>query len=257
MNTRTSILVLFAAALLIMAGCNKSLIRVKGNGNVSEETRSLSGFNKVINEGSFEVYIIQDSVSEVRIEAESNLISHIRTSVNGSTLTIDTRDNLKSTKPIKLFVKTPNIESVKLSGSGIIDLGDVYSSMMDVELSGSGEIYGSVDADHVVVSINGSGTANMGVFCTNIETYISGSGDLYFAGAGETAHFNISGSGSVRAYEFPLQNCYADISGSGDMFVNVSDLLDVDISGSGSIHYIGTPQISTNISGSGSVISAN
>lgn len=257
MKTRTSILVLLAAGLLILAGCHKSAIKIKGNGSVTTETRAMTPFNKMDNEGAFDVYIVQDSISEVRIEAESNLIPYIRTENNNGTLRIYTYENLKTNYPIKLYISTPYVNSVTLSGSGLIDLGSVISNDLEVVLSGSGDISGSVDAELVTVSLNGSGSANMHVLCNTIDTYISGSGDMYFSGQGGTSHFNISGSGSVRAYEFALTNCYANISGSGDMFVKVSDLLDVKISGSGSVYYIGTPQIVLNISGSGSVISAN
>ena len=257
MKTRTSILVILAASLLIMAGCGKSAIRIKGNGNVVSETRAMVDFNRVENEGAFDVYIIQDSVSEVTIEAESNLIGYIRTEVSGSTLRVYTKENLKTTRPIKIYIYTPDINSVRLSGSGIIDLRTIHTDDMEVVLSGSGEITGTVFADYTSVGINGSGTANMSINTTDLETSISGSGDMYFSGQAVTAHFGISGSGSIRAYNLELENCYANISGSGDMFVNVSDLLDVKISGSGSIYYIGYPEIYTNISGSGSVISAN
>jgi hypothetical protein len=242
---------------LILAGCGKSAIRIKGNGNVASETRALASFNMIENEGAFDVFIIQDSLSEVTIEAESNLIGYIRTEVQGSNLSIYTRENLKTHYPIKIYIRTPDINSVRLSGSGLIDLGTIYTNNVEVVLSGSGDIRGTVFADYTEVGINGSGTANMSLNSTEVQTSISGSGDMYFSGQAETAYFNISGSGSIRAYELQLENCYVDISGSGDMFVNVSGLLDVKISGSGSVHYIGYPEIHTNITGSGSVISAN
>jgi hypothetical protein len=257
MKKRTSILFVLAATLLILAGCGKSVIRIKGNGNVASETRALASFNMVENEGAFDVYIIQDSVYEVTIEAESNLIAYVRTEVQGSTLNIYTKENLKTHYMIKLYIHTPDVNSVRLSGSGMIDLGSVLTDNLEVVLSGSGDIRGNVNADYTSVGINGSGTAAMGLICNEVHTSISGSGDMYFSGQAEMAHFNISGSGSIRAYELQLVNCYADISGSGDMFVNVSGFLDVKISGSGSVHYIGYPEIHTNISGSGSVISAN
>lgn len=257
MKKRTSILIVLATAVFIMAGCGKSAIRISGNGNVASETRALIGFNKVENEGAFHVYIIQDSVSEVTIEAESNLIGYVRTEILGNTLNVYTKENLKTHYPIKLYIRTPDINSVRLSGSGLIDLRSIITDDLEVVLSGSGDIRGSVNAGYASVGINGSGTANMSLICDEVQAGISGSGDMYFSGQATTAHFNISGSGSIRAYELQLQNCYADISGSGDMFVNVSELLDVKISGSGSVHYIGYPEIHTNISGSGNVISAN
>lgn len=257
MKTKTNFLILFAAFLLIVSSCNKSILPVKGNGDVTTETREMSEFSKVANSGQFDVYIIQSDEYNVRIEAESNLIGRIRTRMNGSTLEIDTRDNLKPSRPMKLYIRTPDVNGVSLSGSGIIDLGNITTDNLSVSLSGSGEIMGSVEADDVYLSISGSGTSNLEMYCNTIETYISGSGDMYFNGTGNVARFNISGSGAVKAYNFELQECTTKISGSGDMYLNVSSLLNVIISGSGSVYYIGHPSINTDISGSGNLISQN
>ena len=257
MKTKTSIILLLTALLLINTGCDKAILPIRGNGVVTTETRDMSSFNRVDNEGAFDVYIIQDSVFDVTIEAESNLIGRIRTLMNGNTLEIDTKDNLKPSRPMKLIIRTPDVNGISLSGSGIIDLGVIVTDNLDVSLSGSGEIRGDIDAVNVSLSISGSGTSNLNLYCNDLETYISGSGDLYFNGIGNTALFNISGSGTVKAYNFELKECEAKISGSGDMYVNVSDQLNVNISGSGSVFYIGHPSINTNISGSGNVISKN
>ena len=257
MKTKTTIILIITAFLLINTGCNKSIIPIKGNGDVDTETRSMPAFDRVDNEGAFDIYIIQDSIFEVTIEAESNLIGRIRTRMNGSTLEIDTKDNLHPTRPMKLFIRTPNVNGVYLSGSGIIDLGVISTGSLDVSLSGSGTIRGDVDADYISLSISGSGISNLDLNCDRLETYVSGSGELYFNGYGNTALFNISGSGTVKAYNFELSECEAKISGSGDMFINVSDQLDAIISGSGSVYYIGYPAIYTNITGSGRLISMN
>jgi hypothetical protein len=257
MKTNTTIIAIITAFLLIYTGCAKSIIKIEGNRSVITETRDMPSFSRIANEGAFEVYVIQDTIYEVKIEAESNLIPHIRTLIKGSTLEIDTDGNLKPNYPMKLYIRTPDVYGVALSGSGIIDVGEVVTTDLDLALSGSGDITGDVEGDQVTVTISGSGSANMTVECSTIETNISGSGEMYFIGSAHTAYFNISGSGSIKAYNLFLNDCYANISGSGNMFVNVADYLDITISGSGSIYYVGTPAINTKISGSGQVINAN
>lgn len=61
-----------------------------------------------MNDGEFNVYIGQDSVFEVSIEAESNLVPYIRTRVNGTTLHIDTRENLRDHLRIGKHVRYGN-----------------------------------------------------------------------------------------------------------------------------------------------------
>lgn len=257
MKAKTTLVVLITIILLAGTSCDKSLFPIRGNGDVVTETRDMYEFDRVANEGQFDVYIIQDDISSVTIEAESNLIGKIRTRMNGNTLEIDSRDRLKPSRPMKLFIHTPDVHGVALSGSGIIDLGTVVTGDLSVSLSGSGQIRGNVQAVDVGLNISGSGSSNLELQCNFLETFISGSGDMYFNGSGNIARYTISGSGSVKAYNFPVNDCYTKISGSGDMFLNVADKLEVNISGSGSVYYIGSPLISSNISGSGELISRN
>jgi len=52
-------------------------------------------------------------------------------------------------------------------------------------------------------------------------------------------------------------NCFATISGSGNIYTSVSDLLDVKITGSGDVYYFGHPIVNVSISGSGQLINNN
>ena len=257
MKTRIYVIAIMAAMVLMAASCDRSVLPIRGNGDVTTEQRSISEFDRVANEGAFDVYIIQDEEYSVTVEAESNLIGSIRTRMNGSTLEIDTRDNLKPSQPMKLVIRTPHVNGIRLSGSGLIDLGHIVTTSCDIRLSGSGLIRGDIEAEEVSLDISGSGTSEIGLISHHLETHISGSGEMHFIGEVHTASFNISGSGTIKAYDLPLIECIAKISGSGDIYINVAELLDVTISGSGSVYYFGYPEIHSNISGSGRLVSMN
>lgn len=239
---------------LMFTGCYDHWRHVEGNNNVTTETRQFPAFDKVINEGNFDVYIIQDSLSEVVIEAESNLIPLIRIRVQGSALEIDTQDDLRNNYPMKIYVHTTDLSEIKLSGSGSIHADNIVTGNFESSLSGSGDIFFSGTADKMRCFISGSGSLGLGIVCDELETDISGSGEMDIHGTANHGDFNISGSGSVHAYELTLQECYATISGSGNMQLTVEDYLKVNISGSGNVYYMGSPSLDINISGSGSVI---
>jgi hypothetical protein len=256
MKTKTILSIAALLSILIfITGCGKQWFRVEGNGQVTTELRTLPDFNRVINEGSFHVYIEQDTVFEVLIEAESNLLPYIRTRVNGTTLIIDTKENLKAHSTMKLYIKTPVVAGVTLNGSGLIKSQElIITDDLELGLSGSGDIDFDVDGNEIKVGITGSGSADMNVYCNYLVATISGSGGMYFAGEANRGDYRISGSGTIRAENFQLKECYTNISGSGSMYVAVEDYLQAEISGSGSVFYYGDPSVSTNISGSGSVI---
>ncbi len=247
------ILVLFSAAFLLTTGCQK-YFKISGNSQVTSESRTLVSFDKVENNGTFNVYIRQDSMFSATVEAESNLIPYIRTRVNGNTLIIDTRENLQNHSPMNVYVTTPIIQGAYLNGSGTVRLDSLDTEYLEVVLSGSGLMSGYADASSLITRISGSGSINMEAYSNSCSAIISGSGDIDLIGETLNGNFSISGSGNIRSYNFQQKECIAQISGSGSMYVNVTDYLSVTISGSGSVFYIGEPSLNVKITGSGRVI---
>ncbi|OFY09350.1 MAG: hypothetical protein A2W93_06975 [Bacteroidetes bacterium GWF2_43_63] len=211
--------------------------RIEGNCNVITVHRNTGQFTAVESSGSLDVKIIRDTACFVEIEGEENLIPYIDTEVHDGTLIIDVahRRNLDPNYPIVVYVHVPDLESIELSGSGSIESDSLSAQHMDVRLSGSGDI-------------------SLQLVANTVDATISGSGDINLSGSATSADFKISGSGDIHAYTFPVSECMADISGSGSMYLTVSDLLDVVISGSGNVHYYGTAAVSVNVLGSGQVI---
>ncbi|MCF8229394.1 MAG: DUF2807 domain-containing protein [Bacteroidales bacterium] len=227
---------LFLIAMLYTA-CEKSLRCIDGKGKLVNEDRGSTPFSRVLLEGSMNLVVIQDSITNVTVEAESNLMPYISTRVINNLLTVDLNGTkcLDNNYPVRIVVRTPVLNAAGIEGSGDILINDFYNGSMNMEISGSGNIHA-------------------GLYVNTVKAGISGSGNITISGTADAGEYSISGSGSVQAYDMALKKCYANISGSGSMFVNARDLLDVVISGSGSVFYKGNPQVITNISGSGSVI---
>lgn len=251
--------ILIATVILVISGCYNNRC-IRGNDIVVTEYRNVGYFNSISSEGSFDVYIVQDTIEEVIIEAESNLMPYISTQVKGSTLILSERSNtcINNHFPIKVTVKCRDINELALTGSGIIyGNTDIITSSLRIDLTGSGNIDLNVEAANIEAYIPGSGVISLGVMSNQVEVRISGSGALNLWGEAERSDLWISGSGSINAYGLNVNTCYASISGSGSMYVYVNDLLDASISGSGSVYYKGHPNVTANITGSGSVIPEN
>lgn len=240
---------------LSYSSCRKlDFAMVNGNGHLLSETRILVPFTRVINEGNFNVIIVEDSITEAVVEAESNLIPYIRTIVNGNTLIIDSRENIQSNLSINIYIKTPEVNSIKLSGSGTIKADYLEGDNVDIVISGSGNINANVKAGLIDILISGSGDMWLDVESQITYSKISGSGNINIEGSTTDGVFKTSGSGNIYSYDFVQNTLDSDISGSGNMYVNIIDYLKVKISGSGSVYYIGNPSLDVNITGSGSVI---
>ncbi len=228
-----------ALALYLTTGCVNE-IRVKGNGIPGTEGRITQDFDKVKSSGSFDVHISAGDEYEVVISAEQNILPHIETSVSGGVLYIETKGtyNLKNQLPMEVFLTSPALKGVKLSGSGVITTDYFATELFDIALSGSGQISVAVEAER-------------------IDASISGSGKMDLSGSANEGVFNISGSGDIDSYNLAMQHCNALISGSGNMRIHVEESLHATISGSGNVYYIGNAGVETHISGSGNVIHEN
>lgn len=253
MKYKVLTLLFLASVIVSFMSCSK-LNNIDGNGHVLSETRQLVSFNQVVNSDIFDVYVSQDSIYQVVVEAESNLIPYIRTIVNGSSLEIDSRDNLRPGMPIKIYVSTPYLESMRLSGSGSMTCDSLIGYQVGMRLSGSGNMYANANAAICDFEISGSGNITATVNANVTHAKITGSGDFYLDGFSDEGNFKISGSGNINAYDLHQNSLDASISGSGNMYVNVADFLKATISGSGSIYYLGDPSTDVKVTGSGSVI---
>lgn len=213
---------------------------VNGNHSPATENRYARNFDAVASSGEFIVNIVPGDEYSVRVTAESNLLAYIETDVVDHTLKITTRHiyNIHNHEPMTVDIICPNLDGLRLSGSGVITADYFETDNFDVVVSGSGKITADVDANR-------------------IEGDISGSGDIILTGVASETDFNISGSGKIHSYELVQEYCNATVSGSGNMYVNVSKTLDVTISGSGNVFYINNPSVHTKISGSGGVVNRN
>jgi hypothetical protein len=223
--------------LIMLHSCKVEGVCIQGNGLPRTETRVLQSFTGIVSNGSFEVYVHPSQRHEVEIDAESNILPYIRTSVSGGRLFIETKGSSCINPSMTLIVNVyvPYVESLTLNGSGLIKVDNLMLDNLSLQLNGSGVI----EADAEVV---------------NLDARISGSGNIWLTGLAETSDMRISGSGNFEAYGFVQKQCYTTISGSGNAYVRVTQLLDASISGSGNVYYRGNPVVRQQITGSGRVI---
>jgi len=216
--------------------------RVKGNGNMTTETRNTGDYDGVSVGGFFDVILVKGSEGKVTIEGEENLLEYIVTEVSRGVLKIKVEKgvNMKTTRKLTVTVPVESIESVSLGGSGNV----------------KGET--TIKADSFNVNLGGSGNITLDVEANDIKSSIGGSGNIKLSGEADNMKSSIAGSGTIKAYDLQVNYIKASIAGSGDIRVSVKDEIKATVAGSGSIYYKGNPpKIDTKSVGSGSVISRN
>ena len=88
----------------------------------------------------------------------------------------------------------------------------------------------------------------------NIVVKVTGSGGLTLTGTCNFAQISLQSSGRFIGSNLEIREAEVTHSGSGSIYVWVTDILKVNVLGSGSVYYKGNPRIISNVQGSGRLI---
>ena len=208
---------------------------VRGSGVVDSELREISDFTKITLKANANIYITQSDKFSVEIEAENNVIPYLTTKLRGEELVISVKRCVLTRKPIKIYISLPDLEEINLTGSGnIFGENEISVKELKLNISGSGKIDLSLEAEKLISIITGSGKISL---------------------SGNTSFHKIilSGSGIIDAVNFGTSDALVNLSGSGKCRIKVINDLTINLSGSGVVEYDGNPDIKSNITGSGKV----
>ena len=214
--------------------------KVKGNGNMTTETRNTGEYDGVKCAGSMDYILVAGTEGKIKLEGESNLLEHIITEIKGNDLIIKVEKGVNLSpswnKTIKVTIPFKDISSVSLAGSGDLWNEDkITASDFNVSLAGSGDMILNIEA-------------------TSVEGSLAGSGDITLKGNTNNLSLRLAGSGDIHAFGLQSNHTEASIAGSGDIEVVSNQSLKARVSGSGDIEYKGKPsKEDTKVSGSGSI----
>ncbi|HEV3237385.1 MAG TPA: head GIN domain-containing protein [Gemmataceae bacterium] len=202
--------------LVSLAGCG-FLQQTKGSGQSKTETREVAKFSSVSLSGVGKVIIKQTGKESLSVTAEDNLLPLLETTVVDGKLSLGPKKgaSINPTKPIEFVVEVKDLQGLEISGAGEMEMKDLQTDRLKVDLSGVGQVNLSGKVDEFVL--------------------------------------DMSGAGDFQGADLQTKTATIECSGAGRAVVNVSDILDVSVSGAGSVEYLGSPKVKKSISGVGSV----
>jgi len=198
---------------------------MQGNRNVVTETRNISSFSAIVISGSVDVYLSQDEEESITIEADENLLDIIATEVEGNTLRIYEKKNIRQAESRKVYVNFREINS--LIAKGAID------------------VYGRspIRTETLELGISGASDVTLEVYVDELICRIKGAADAYLSGEAKAMIARVSGSCDLEAGKLVAQVCKVEASGASDAQVHAIESLDAKASGSSDIEYRGNPKI--------------
>lgn len=229
----TRLLIAIVSAI-IFCSCHT----ITGSGRMVTQTKHPDHFEGIKTSGPIDIEVMNDSRSEIKVEADDNVMPYVIIKVDNGLLDVSLKSNeMYHNIHVKAYVTAPVLSRLYVTGSGsIISVNTLKNAdRIETKVSGSGDIDATVDAPGIFADVSGSGTLKLQGRTKNLECSVSGSGDL-------------------RCHDLLSENTDVSVSGSGTAHVFSSVNLIAKVSGSGDVRYSGnpsSPQIRR--SGSGSV----
>jgi len=191
---------------------------LQGSGRAATETREVAAFTGIDLAGSNELIVRVGGERRVVVHADDNLLGHITTDVQAGVLVVGNMPGSIETKSrTYVEIDVPSVDTLALSGSGVVTVTGVEASGLAVRLPGSGLLRASGRATALDVELGGSGDAQL--------------------------------------RELTAADVSASVSGSGRIVVTATNRLDATVSGSGAVVYGGEPpHLATSVTGTGAVL---
>lgn len=233
-----SLIITSVALILVFSSCDLAREKIRGNGEIKEESRKETGFTGVQVSGAVQVYARQDSSWAVKVVTDANLLQHIETYVEGQTLVIRQEEgtNLHPSSSIKVYISCPSYTDFDVSGACEVIAENRLSAAnaITIDLSGASKVEMDLKTPVIRLGLSGASVARL---------------------RGETRDLDIDASGASKAfcYNLPCENATVGLSGACSAEVMASVQLKADASGASHIRYKGSPEVNQSVSGAGSV----
>jgi len=237
------IVIALAFLAVFSFSCDKDSKCLKTSGDNTSEIRTISSNFEVVElNDKINLYIKQDSVVSLRVEAGANLLPLITTEVSNNLLKIksDNRcDFLRSyDKAINVFLSVPNLKKITYNGYGAIN---TVNTLTFPEL--------------VLEANKATGSIKMALITDYLKVLQhTGPADFTFYGSSKKTYLYTIGNGWFHFENFESDEVHVNTSGTGDVIVNAKSNLLVELYAIGNVYYYGNPTLTiTNHTGSGEV----
>ena len=243
---RVALPLLIAAAVFVAAALAwLTLTRTVGTGgDVVTEARAVEPFHRIELSGRADVTLLQGGNERMSVDASPRAQTRIRARVENGTLTIGAADSRRwwnallggrSAALPRITVEFASLDAIALAGAVNLTADRIATPKLRIAASGGSTVrIGDLDAK--ALDLHGTGALKATLAGHVVDQTIS-----------------ISGAADVMAAQLASENAEVDVSGAGNIVVNISKTLRATISGAGNIDYFGNPDVKQQVSGVGRV----
>jgi hypothetical protein len=202
---------------------------IKGNGKVKTENREIKGFNRLIAQGSFELYLVQGENEGVQIESDENLVELFQTRLDGKTLYITMSADLKKSVQTSVSVSFKELEQITLLEEvGLKSEKVLQFSSLNIMSTGLSKI-------------------EMELFASNCTLEVADGSFVFLKGYTEIFDVRAHDESELQAGELQSDYCKVKTSGLSEITVNAQKELAMMVTGQSNVYYSGEPTITQRV----------
>lgn len=201
---------------------------IKRTGKIIHENRPLSGFNAILVKDNINVFITQDSVFDVTVEAGEHIAPLIITEISGSTLVCKNKNRCNWTRsyknPVNVYVHMPLLTEIESNGTG-----DIKS-------------LNTIQVPSCYIQTKNSGNVELSIQTPILTTSMHGSADLILHGTVNNHECDIGGTGYLKAGDLQTGYTFLHTYTLGLCYIYARDLVICHIDQIGDVFCYGNPK---------------
>lgn len=202
---------------------------IKRTGSIVQDKRTLHGFKKILVEDNLNVFITQDSIFDVTVEAGEHIAPLITTEIRDSTLVCKNKNRCNWTrsykKPLNVHVRMPVLTEIESNATG-----DIKST-------------NTIQTSSCYIRTKNSGNVEISINTPKLLTAMHGSADVILHGTVNNHECDIGGTGYLKAADLRSGYTYVHTYTIGLCYIYVRDIVICHIDQIGDVFCYGHPKL--------------
>lgn len=197
----------------------------RGNRNVTTVTREVNGnFNKIEVSRAIDVEIEQGDSYSIEVEADSNLIENIKTTIENGVLKISTDTNIRNAEKLLVRVKTKQLDEIETtSASSLKSINILKGNNLNIRATSASEV--EIEAEY-----------------ENIHIETTSSADVIVRGKALKLETSSTSASEIDASELLANEVYSQATSASETRVNPILKLDAKSTSASSITSVKSPK---------------
>lgn len=230
---------------------------IKGSGHIVTKTLPAPDFDAIDASRAVKV-VVSAGASDIRIEADDNLIDLVVAETRGKTLEVTLDKKASNIQNADITVTIPanggKIRSLKASSaSKITSDATLRADRFTIEASSAAKIKAAVEAVSCTIETSSASKVEASIEAESCSLDASSASKIILEGSAGTFRADMSSASKLNAEKFSAVNASIDTSSAASASIDCSGKLTASASSGSSVRYSGDCQTSLEKSSGGSI----